>query len=65
MKHIFDNNIAKPPQASSLLLMDKADNSPRFCTDYCNANGVTKLDAYLPSMEDCVEQLGSAHFVGK
>ena len=46
--------------------MDKADKSPRFCTDYRKVNRVTKPDAFpLPRMENCVDQVGSAQFVSK
>ena len=42
--------------------MDKADKSPRFCTDYRKVNRVTKPDAFpLPR----VDQVGSAQFVSK
>lgn len=67
IQYMLDNVIAERSSsswASPCLLVDKADKSPRFCTDYCKVNGVTKPDAYpLLRMEDCVDQVGSALFV--
>ena len=69
MQYMLDNGIAEPSAsswASPCLLVDKSDKSPRFCMDYRMVNGVTKPDAYpLPRTEDCVDQVGSAHFVSK
>ena len=69
IKYMLDNNIAKLSSsswASPCLLVDKADKSPRFCTDYHKVNRVTKPDAFpLPLIEDCMDQVGSAQFVSK
>ena len=38
----------------------------KVCTDYRKVNNVTKPDAYpLPQIEDCIDRVGSAHFVSK
>lgn len=47
--YMLINNIAVPYSsswASPCLLVDKADKSPQFCTDYHKVNAVTKPDAY-------------------
>lgn len=67
--YMLDNHITElslSSWTSPCLLVDKSDKSPRFCTDYCKVNGVTKPDAHpLPCIEDCVDQVGSANFVSK
>ena len=69
VKYMLENDIAQASSsswASPCLLVDKADGSPRFCTDYRKVNMVTKPDAYpLPRMEDCIDQVGAAKFVSK
>ncbi|XP_027894500.1 uncharacterized protein LOC114157600 [Xiphophorus couchianus] len=69
IRYMLDNGIAEPSAsswASPCLLVEKADKSFRFCTDYRKVNMVTKSDAYpMPRMEDCVDQVGSAQFVSK
>lgn len=69
IKYMLDNGIAEHSSSSWVppcLLVDKADKSPRFCTDYRKVYAVTKPDAYrLPCLEDCVDQICSAQFVSK
>lgn len=69
IKYMLDNGIAVPSSsswASPCLLVDKSDESPRFCTDYRKVNKVTKPDSYpLPRMEYCIDQVGAAKFVSK
>ncbi len=69
IQYMLENGIAEPSSsswASPCLLVEKADKSPRFCTDYRKVNAVTKPDAYpLPRIEDCIDQVGAARFVSK
>ena len=62
IKYMVDSNIAQLSSsswASPCLLVDKADKSSRFCTDYRKVNRVTKPDAFpLPCIEDCVDHMG-------
>lgn len=66
---MLENGIAEPSSsswASPCLLVEKADKSPRFCTDYSKMNAVTKADKYpLPRIEDCIDQVAAACFVSK
>lgn len=63
---MLDINIAEPTVYLTAGLVDKADKSHRFCTENRKVNAVTKPDAYpLPRIEDCVDQVSSAHFVSK
>lgn len=49
-----------------VFLVDKADASDRFCTDFRKVNAVTKPDSYpLPRIEDCIDEVGGAKFVTK
>ena len=44
IKYMLDHNIAQPSSSSwalPCLLVDKADKSPRFCTDYRKVNNET------------------------
>lgn len=51
---------------SSSPLETKPDGSPRFITDYLKVNPVIVPDSYpLPHVEDCVDNLGMAHYVTK
>ncbi len=69
MKYLLDNRLAEPSfsaWSSPCLLVNKPDESYRFCTDYRKLNSVTKPDCYpLPRMDDCVDGVGSATFVSK
>lgn len=60
--YMLENNIAVPSSSSwtsPCLLVEKADKSPRFCTDFCKVNAVTKPDSYpLPHIDDCIDQVG-------
>nr|XP_055071458.1 uncharacterized protein LOC129451930 [Misgurnus anguillicaudatus] len=69
VQYMLENEIAVPScssWASPCLLVKKPDSTYRFCTDYRKLNAITKPDAFpLPRMEDCVDQVGTAHFVSK
>lgn len=69
VQYLLDNGLARPScssWASPCLLVKKSENSYRFCTDYRKLNKITKPDAFpLPRVEDCVDQVGAAKFVGK
>lgn len=69
IQYMLENGIAEPSSsswASPCLLVEKADKSPRFCTDYRKVNAVTKPDVYpLPRIEDCIDQVGAARFISK
>ncbi|KAI2649596.1 Retrovirus-related Pol polyprotein [Labeo rohita] len=69
VNYLLENGLAKPsssPWSSPCLLVPKPDGTFRFCTDYRKVNAVTVPDSYpLPRMEDCVDNVGSAHFVSK
>ena len=64
--NMLENHIAEPCSSSwssPCLLVPKADNTPRFCSDFRKVNNVTKPDSFpLPRMEDCIDQVGSAKF---
>lgn len=62
--------IAEPSDSlwsSHCILVLKADTpSLRFCSDFRKVNSVTKADSYpLQRVDDCVDRVGSARFVGK
>ena len=64
IKCMLDNGIVEPScsiWAFRCLLLNKADKTPRFCTDYCKINSVTKLDL-LPHIEDCIDQVAQVVF---
>lgn len=67
--YMLENNIAVPSSsswASPCLLVEKADKSPRCCTDFREVNAVTKPDSYpLPHIDDCIDQVGAAEYVSK
>lgn len=69
VQYMLENEIAVTScssWASPCLLVKKPDSTYRFCTDYRKLNAITKPDAFpLPRMEDCVDQVGTANFVGK
>lgn len=69
VKYLLDNELAKPSSSawsSPCLLVPKPDGTFRFCTDYRRVNAVTIPDCYpLPRMEDCIDNIGTAHFVSK
>lgn len=69
VQYLLDHGLAKPSYSSwssPCLLVAKPDNTFRFCTDYRKVNKVTKPDSFpLPRMEDCIDRVGSAHFVSK
>lgn len=68
-EYLLQNGLAWPsssPWCSPCLLEGKPDGSPRFIADFRKVNAVTVPDSYpLPRMEDCVDNLGSAHYVTK
>lgn len=67
--YMLQHGIAEPSASSwssPCLLVDKSDHTPRFCTDFCKVNFVTKPDCYpLPRLDDCIDREGSAAFVTK
>lgn len=68
-QYLLEKGLAKPsisPWSSPCLLVQKSDDSMRFCTDYRRVNAVTIPDCFpMPRMEDCVDSVGSAKFVSK
>lgn len=66
---MLENHISEPSAsswASPCLLVQKSDNTPRFCSDFRKVNKITKSDCFpLPRMEDCIDPVGSAKFVSK
>ncbi len=69
VEYLLENGLAKAscsPWSSPCLLVPKSDGTFRFCTDYRKVNAVTVPDSYpLHRMEDCIDDIGSAHFVTK
>lgn len=67
VSYLMENGLAKPgPWISQCLLVPNPDGTFRFCTEYRRVNAVTVPDSYLlPCMEDCVDNVGSAHLVSK
>ena len=67
--YLLENNIVLPSTsswASLCILVPKPDKTLRFCTDFRKVNSVTVSDSFpLPSMDDCIDQVGSAKFVSK
>lgn len=68
-EYLLEKGLAKSsisPWSSPCLLVQKPDNTKRFCTDYRRVNAVTIPDCFpMPRMEDCVDSIGSAKFVSK
>ena len=69
VEYLMQHGLAEPScagWASPCLLVDEADRSDRFCTDFRKVNAVTWPDCYpLPRIEDCIDQVGGAKFVTK
>lgn len=69
IQYMLENGIAEPSSsswASPCLLVEKSDQSPRFCTDYRKVKAVTKPDANpLLRIENCIDRVGAARFVSK
>ncbi len=56
---------SQSPWSSPCILEPKSEGSFRFCTDFRKVN-VTKADSFpLPRIEDCVDRVGSSHYVTK
>ena len=52
--------------ASPCVVVKKADNSYRFCTDYRKLNAVTKSDSFpLARIDDCIDRIGKARYISK
>lgn len=66
---LLEHNIIEKSQsewASPCLLVPKADNSYKLCTDYRKVSRLTKTDSYpLQRMDDIIDQLGNAVYVTK
>ena len=69
VKYMLQNEIIECSHSewsSPCLLVPKADQTYRFCTDYRRVNTVTKTDAFpIPRMEDCIDKIGNAKYVSK
>ena len=69
LDYMLKNDIIEPSQSnwsSPCLLVPKSDGTYHFCTDYRKINAVTKSDSYpIPRVEDCIDRIGSAHYVSK
>ena len=69
LDYMLDLGIISPcasPWSSPVTLQPKSDGGIRFCIDYRKVNAVTTTDTYpLPHLEDCVDRIGSAHFITK
>ncbi|XP_076044797.1 uncharacterized protein LOC143027398 [Oratosquilla oratoria] len=67
VQYLLDHGLAEPshsPWASPCLLVPKADNTFRMCTEYRKINNVTVRDAYpLPLIEQLLDMIGDAHFI--
>jgi hypothetical protein len=54
---------AASPWASNVLLVQKKDDTWRFCVDYRKLNDVTRKEAYpLPRIDSCLECLGGSRY---
>lgn len=54
------------PWSSPCLLVPKVDGLYPLCTDYWRINAITVPNSYpLPRIQDCIDNVGSAHFVSK
>ena len=52
---------AQAEWASPVVVVAKADGTPRFCVDYRKLNSCTIRDSYtIPRMDDCIDLLGNA-----
>ena len=52
--------------ASPIVLVAKADNTVRLCTDFRKVNAVTKTDPYpIPRVDDLIDKIGNAEYVTK
>lgn len=69
VKFMLKNEMIEPSQSqwsSPCLLVPKAGNCYRFCTDFRKVNDLTKVDAYpMPRVDDCIDKVGKAKFVSK
>ena len=54
---------SKSPWASPVVVVDKKDNTKRFCVDYRKLNKITKIDRYpLPRIDDLLETFRTANW---
>nr|XP_008105066.1 PREDICTED: uncharacterized protein LOC100554808 [Anolis carolinensis] len=67
VKEMLDMGIVVPsssPWASPIVLVQKPDNTIRFCVDYQLLNKVTQSDTYpMPRLDDLLERMGKANFI--
>ena len=66
VEYMLKHDIIEPSASSPCVLVPKADNSLRFCTDYRKVNAVTKTDSYpIPRIDDLIDKICDANFVTK
>ena len=69
VQYLLANNLIKPSRSnwcSPCVLVLKQDGTYRLCVDYRKVNSVTKTDTFpIPRIEDCIDNVGKAHFVTK
>ena len=68
IQYILENDIIEESQSnwsSPCILVPKPDGGFRFCIDFRKVNGETKSDSFpIARIADCIDQIGSAKFVG-
>lgn len=69
VQQMLDDGIIVPsisPYSSPVVLVKKADGSPRFCVDYRKLNAITKVNSYpLPRMDDLFDRLNGIKYMSK
>nr|XP_033811906.1 uncharacterized protein LOC117365533 [Geotrypetes seraphini] len=55
---------SQSPWCSPIVIVPKADGTPRFCIDFRQVNEVSQFDAFpMPRVEELLDRLGSAQFL--